>query len=97
MEGPSPMESAAPIHGGTGCTHGRNGIRLQVLQTSFRATPCGAHSAPPAPLRALRGGVVGQLVGRDFDAAPSADALMVIVHFLQVCHTMQLGIGDSNL
>ena len=55
------------------CTHGRYGIRLQVLQqvlqTSFRATPCGAHSAPPAPLRALSGGGVGHLEGRDFHAA----------------------------
>ena len=35
------------------CTHGRNGIRLQVLQTSFRATLCGGLIPPrilPLPL-----------------------------------------------
>ena len=49
---------------------------------SFRATPCGAHSAPPAPFRTLRGGVVGQIVGWDFDAATSAATLGMLILFL---------------
>jgi len=78
----------------TSCTHSRNGIRLRVLQTSFRATPCGAHSAPPAPLRALSGGGVGHLEGRDLHAASLSVTLVAPIQVLQGApHDARLGLA----
>ena len=60
----------------TCCMPSRNGIRHTGPPDLVQSFPCGAHSAPPAPLRALRAELVGQLGGWDL-AAPSLSVTLV--------------------
>jgi len=66
----------------------RNGIRHTDPPDPVQSLTCGAHAAPPTLLRALGSRYVGQVVGREFDAASFAHTLVKVILFLSPCPMM---------
>ena len=71
------------------CCHARRKEAAPLSTIFTNRGPTQFHAVPfLSPLRTLRGEVVGQVIGRDFNAASLSATLVATILFHQPCCTM---------